>query len=274
MFKRLSPALVVAQVVAILVLFAAPGFAATETSHSYSNQVINGNLSVTGTTTLTGTVNQTGNQAVTGNLSVSGTLGVTGVATFTAKPVLSTATISANGDTITIQDLGNANLVQSEGAQTINGVKTFGSAPVITGGLPAAQIQTGSAKRQLLRYHFAPNVATGTVADGTTYRALLFPGRAGTVTRAGWGCITAPVGGTSTLKILKASSAGNTMLSTATVDPTTLTDNTFTPATLTATGADLAITATQGIYVELVAGTQTTDAVDVEAVIEFEPTDF
>lgn len=231
MFKRLSPALVVAQVVAILVLFAAPGFAATETSHSYSNQVINGNLSVTGTTTLTGAVTHTGNETLTGNLSVSGnttvggTLGVTGAVTLTTP-------------------------------------------------LTAANIQTGSAKRELLTYHFAPNVATGTAADGTTYRALLFPCRAGTVTAAGWGCITAPIGGTSTLKILKASSSGNTMLSTATVDPTTLTNNTFTAATLTGTAADLGVTATQGIYVELVTGTQTTDAVDLSVTIEFEPTDF
>ncbi len=237
MFKRLSPALVVAQVVAILVLFAAPGFAATETSHSFSNQVINGDLSVTGTTTLTGAVNQTGNHAVTGNLSVSGTSAHTGAATF--------------GSTVGIT-----------------------GALSLTVPLTAANIQTGSAKRELLTYHFAPNVATGTAADGTTYRALLFPGRAGTITRAGWGCITAPVGGTSTLKILKASSSGNTMLSTATVDPTTLANNTYTAATLTATGADRGVTATQGVYVELVTGTQTTDAVDLSVTVEFEPTDF
>lgn len=53
-----------------------------------------------------------------------------GIKTFSNAPVLTSATLTANGDTITIQDLGNANIVQSEGAQTINGVKTLGSAPI------------------------------------------------------------------------------------------------------------------------------------------------
>lgn len=272
MFKRLSPALVVAQVVAILVLFAAPGFAATETSHSYSNQVINGNLSVTGTTTLTGAVNQTGNQTVTGNLAVTGTAAITGVATFTAKPVLSTATISANGDTITIQDLGNANLVQTEGTQTINGAKTFSTAPTITGGLTAANIQTGSAKRQVLTARLSPE--TGAAADGTVYRGSLYFGRAGTVTRITYGTGVDPVSGTNVIAVEKGSYSGNTMLSTATVSLNGTTADTGVTATLTATGADLGLTASQPVCCEYNAGTQGTDAEQVFVTVEFEPTDF
>lgn len=41
-----------------------------------------------------------------------------GVRTFSSAPVLSTATITSSGDTITIPDLGNANVVQSATAHT------------------------------------------------------------------------------------------------------------------------------------------------------------
>lgn len=197
----------------------------------------NNNVKVGGNLTVSGTTTHTGAVTNSGNMTVTGTLGVTGATTLSS-------TLAVTG------------------------------AVTLTSPLTAANIQSGSAKRELLTWHFASNVADQTAADGTTYAAMLYPGRAGTVKAAGWGCITAPIGGTSTLKILKASSSGNTMLSTATVDPTTLADNTFTAATLTGTGADLAVTATQGIYVELVTGTQTTDAKDLSVTVEFEPTDF
>lgn len=258
-----------AAVILALLLAAMPAEAASTTTKLKNNLNVTGNLTVGGTSAVTG------NQTFTGNVSVGGTLGVTGVATFTAKPVLSTGTISANGDTITIQDLGNANIVQTEGTQTINGAKTFSTAPTITGGLTAANIQTGSAKRQVFTAYLSPN--TGAAADGTVYRATIFPGRAGTVTRISFGCQTAPTVGTDTLKVLKGSSSGNTMLSTATVDANGLTANQVTTATLTATGADLAIPASGAgscIYCEYSAGTQTVDAIGVTATIEYEPTDF
>jgi len=195
-----------------------------------------------------------------------------GVKTFTNAPVLSSATLTSSSDTITIQDLGNANIVQSEGTQTINGVKTFGSAPTITGGLTAANIQTGSAKRQVIKLVLSPNTAAA--ADSTLYRGLAFPGRAGIVTRVNIGCQVAPTVGTDVIKVLKASSTGATMLSTATFDANTLVANTATLGTLTGTGADLAITATEGIYCEYSAGVQTVDAIDISVTIEFEPTDF
>lgn len=47
-------------------------------------------------------------------------------------PILGANNFIANGDTITVEDLGNANIVQTEGAQTINGVKTLGSTPVLS----------------------------------------------------------------------------------------------------------------------------------------------
>lgn len=185
---------------------------------------------------------------------------------------------SNNNRTYTVPDSGaDANYVMTEGSQTINGAKTFSSAPSITGGLTAANIQSGSAKRELLTWHFAQNVATQTAADGTTYSAILYPGRAGTVKAITFGCVTAPIGGTDTLKVKKGSSGGNTMLNAASLDATTLANNQATAATLTATGADLQVAATganSGIYVEYAAGTQTTDAVDISVTVEFEPNDF
>lgn len=164
--------------------------------------------------------------------------------------------------------------VMTEGSQTINGAKTFSTAPTITGGLTAANIQSGSAKRELLRWTFAQNIATQTCADSTVYSARLFPGRAGVVKAIFFGCKTAPTVGTDTLKVLKGSSSGNTMLSAATFDANTLVADTASAATLTSTTADLALTATQPIYVEYSAGSQTVDAVDLSVTIEYEPTDF
>lgn len=256
-------------------LMAAPSWAASDTTVLKNNFRVLGNLQVDGTSTQTGATTQTGNQTIAGNLAVTGTSALTGVATLTASPVLSSATVTANGDTITIQDLGNANFVQSEGAQTVNGVKTFGSAPVITGGLPAAQIQSGSAKRQVLKITLSP--ITGAAVDSTVYRGMVFPGRAGTITRITVGCQTPPTVGTDVIKLLKGSSAGNTLINAATFDANTLTANQGTAMTLTATGADLGIQASganSGIYAEYSAGTQTVDAIGIDATIEYEPTDF
>jgi hypothetical protein len=195
-----------------------------------------------------------------------------GIQTFTLAPVLTSGTFTTNGDTITIQDLGNANLVQSEGTQTINGAKTFSTAPTITGGLTAANIQTGSAKRELMTATLSPT--TGAAVDTTVYRFTLAPGRAGIVKRVNIMCQLPPTVGTDTIKILKNGSAGNTMLSAASFDANTLTANTATNMTLTATSGDLTLVATDTIYCEYSAGTQTQDAIGVAAVVEFEPTDF
>lgn len=138
--------------------------------------------------------------------------------------------------------------------------------------LTAANIASGSAKREVLRASLSPN--TGAAVDATTYKAMLFFGRAGIVKKITFGAIVPPAGGTCTLKALKATSSGNTMLSAATFDATTLVANTAATPTLTSTSADLAVTATQGIYLEYVGAQSVTDAQTVEAVVEFEPTDF
>lgn len=258
-------------------LVGVPAFAGT--TH-LGDLVLSGDLTVgddqtiTGDTAITGSLSVTGTSLHTGAVTNSSTLTQSGVATFTLAPVLTTGTITANGDTNTIPDLGNASFVMTEGTQTINGTKTFSTAPTITGGLTAANIQTGSAKRQTMVWFPASNVAGGTLADGATYRGYLPIGRAATIKQVNCLCGTVPAGGTNTVKVLKASSSGNTMLSAATFDPTTLTNDTITSPALTATGADLGVTAAQGVYVEWVAGTQTTDGVNCAVSVEYEPTDF
>lgn len=199
------------------------------------------------------------NLYVTGNLTVDGTSTVTG------------ATTQSGNFGVT----GNLTV---GGTSAFTGVATFTAVPVLPAStVTAANIQTGSAKRQLLTYHFASNVADGTAADSTTYRAVLFPGRAGIVKNISFGCVVAPTAGTDTLKVLKGSSGGNTMLNAATYDANTLTANQASVATLTATAADLGVSATganSGIYVEYAAGSQTIDAKDISVTIEYEPTDF
>ena len=137
----------------------------------------------------------------------------------------------------------------------------------ITGKL---QVDDLTATRQVIKVALSPT--TGAAVNSTVYRLLFFPGRAGTVTKVSFGAEVAPIGGTDTLKVLKGSSAGATMLSTATVDATTLVANTATAPALTATAANLAVTATQGIYVEYSQGTTTTAAQDVTVTLEFLPT--
>lgn len=240
--NRLFP-LLLSFVFALLVA-TVPATAAT--TKLKNNLRVTGNLTVDGTSTVTGATTQSGNFAVTGNETVGGTLGVTGASTLT-------------------------------GNTTVGGTLGVTGAVTLTVPLTAANIQTGSAKRQLLTYHFASNVADGTAADSTVYRAVLFPGRAATVKNISFGCVVAPTVGTDSIKVLKGSSSGNTMLSAATFDANTLTANQATAATLTATGADLTVAATganSGIYVEYSAGSQTVDAKDLSVTIEIEPTDF
>ena len=275
MFKKLFPALVVAQVVALLMAFASPGVFAAETTHQSSNQVITGTLSVSGNTTVGGNLTVTGTTSSTGNM--------TGTFTNTGLKVLDTGanhttTIKQNSDEaanriLNVPALGaDAEVVVTVGNQTIAGTKTFSTAPTITGGLTAANIQTGSAKRQSIRVPLAPN--TGTAANSTVYSGSIWFGRAGTVTRITYGTEVDPVSGTNTIKVLKASSAGNTMLNAASVSLNGATANVGQNATLTGTGADLGLTATQSVYCEYSAGTQGAAAKNVAVTIEFEPTDF
>lgn len=240
------------------------------TTNLKSNLYCSGNLTVLGTSTFTGAVTQAGNFTVGGNLAVTGTSLHTGVATFTVAPVLTTATITASGDTYTIPDVGNASFIMSAGAQTKAGVLTLSSAPVITGGLPASQIQTGSAKRQVQTVMLTPS--TGAAADATVYRGIISFKRAGTVTGISYGAAVVPTSGTNVVAVEKNSFSGNTMLNAASV---TLNSATIgQSATLTATGADLALTAEQVITCEYNAGTQDVDAEQVFVTVEFEPTDF
>lgn len=229
-----------------------------------------------------GTINQTG-ATVLGNtsLQINDTAGN------------NTTTIKQNSDeaanrTLNIPPLGaNADMVVTVGDQTIAGNKTLSGntavggtlnvtgAVTLTAPLTAANIQTGSAKRQVFVAYLSPN--TGAAVDSTVYRATIFPGRAGTVTRISSGCQTAPTVGTDTIKVLKGSSAGNTMLNAASFDANTLTANQVTTHTLTGTSADLQIAASGAgscIYCEYSAGVQTVDAIGLEVTVEFEPTDF
>jgi hypothetical protein len=174
--------------------------------------------------------------------------GGTGVATFKYADSVN------NNRTITIPDPGaNATL-----------------ATTAAGSITSANIASGSAKRQVICLRLAPE--TGAAADSTTYSSLAIFNRAGTVTRIGFSAAVPPVGGTNTLEVLKNNTT--TQLSAATFDATTLTAFTTSNATLTGTGADLAMTATDTIHCKYNQGTATTAAEKVAVVIEFEPTDF
>lgn len=122
-----------------------------------------------------------------------------------------------------------------------------------------------SVRTKVIPVFLSPN--TGAAADSTVYRELVFPGKAWTLVGATAGCITAPTVGVCTIKALKGSSSGNTMLSTNTFDATSLTANTASPLTLSAISADLSGTATQGLYLEYSAGAQTVDAVGVSVTV-------
>lgn len=213
---------------------------------------------------------------------------ITGVQTFSSVPIFPTGGITLSGTsyniilkalaavgqatTVTIPDPGQAtaNVVLSAGTQTLAGTYTFSNPPTITGGLTAANIQTGSAKRQVLRVQLSP--VTGAAADSTTYAGLCSFGRAGAVKRISFVCHVAPTVGTDTIEVLKNNTT--TLLNAATYDANSLTADTVATATLTATTSDLSLAATDVIRCKYNAGSQTVDAQDVTAIIEFEPTDF
>lgn len=110
-------------------------------------------------------------------------------------------------------------------------------------------------------------------ANATTYYAYIYPGHAGTVQSIRWATNVNPISGTNTIQVNKGSSAGASMLSTATVSLNGATSGTIQSGTLTATPANLSITATQGIYCAYVAGTQGAAAQDVTVFVDFNKTD-
>lgn len=162
---------------------------------------------------------------------------------------------------------------------------------VTTRGLATCAVQTGVAagdrlvvaatdgvlmkekglKRMYLTGQFSAAASSGIIADGATHAFSIFPGIAGTVKRISCNAAVFPGDGTSTIKILKAATNGNTMLSTASVDPATKTSLTGFDFTLTSTAADLALTATQLIYCEFVCGTVTNQPAAVTITVEYEP---
>lgn len=195
---------------------------------------------------------------VDGGTSISGVVALPGAVSVGSLTSTSAVNVTSGGLIVTA-----GGLTVSAGAVSV---------PSITASTPIVNASIGNgAKRQILQ--FAVN-GGASCADSTTYQCLLIPGRAGIVKAINFVAATPPVGGTDTLIVKKGSSAGNTMLSAASVDATTLVANTVLPGTLTATSADLAITATQPIYVSYVSGVQTTDAINMNIQIEFEPNDF
>lgn len=160
-----------------------------------------------------------------------------------------------------------------------SGNATIGGTLAVTGALsltvPLTNANIGNAaKRWVVPFSFNSG---GTLADSTTYRAWVVPGRAGSVKRIVLIAGTPTVGGTNTFKVLKGSSSGTTMLSAASYDPVGLTANQASAMTLTATSADLAVTASganSGVYFEYAAGVQTTDAINVGGMVEFEADDY
>ena len=183
----------------------------------------------------------------------------------TGKATIKYVDSVANSRTYTYPDAGaNANIILSEGAKTINGAITLGTP------LTKANVND-SVKKVFLFARLSPE--TGAAADSTVYKALIPVGRAFTVTAIKFVAETPPAGGTDTLKVLKGSSSGNTMLNAASFDATTLVANTISAGTLTSTGADLAVNTTTPIYAEYSQGSATTDAAQVGCVIEGEMTD-
>lgn len=186
--------------------------------------------------------------------------------TFT-KPVTFSSTVATSG----AQAVG--------GALSVTGNATVGGTLGVTGALsltvPLTNANIGNAaKRWVVPFSFN---AGGALADSTTYRTWVVPGRAGSVKRIVLIAGTPTVGGTNTFKVLKGSSSGNTMLSAASYDPVGLTANQASAMTLTATSADLAVAASganSGVYLEYAAGSQSTDAINVGGAVEFEADDY
>lgn len=235
---------------ALLVILAMAGSASAQSVSTFTKGLkVKGGLTV-----VSGAVALPSGVALSaGSLSTTGA--ISGGSTITAA---SGMTVTSGGLTVTA-----GGLTVSAGAVAVPSLS-------VTTPITNANIGNG-AKRQILQ--FVANNG-GSCADSTTYSALLIPGRAGVVKAIKFVSATPPVDGTDILLVKKGSSSGNTMLSAASVDATTMVANTVLSGTLTATSADLAVTATQPIYVAYTSGVQTTDAVGVGIQIEFEPDDY
>lgn len=150
---------------------------------------------------------------------------------------------------------------------------TITTGPV--GSIATVVSTTGNANGQVAKAkEFDVNIGPGqALANSTTFSYVVAPGRAGTVTLLSLAALVKPAGGTNTLAIKK--NNGNTMLSTATFDPTTIgANNVSQPLTLTSTAADLTLTATDTITVIYTSGVQTTAAQAPTLTIEMLPTDY
>lgn len=221
---------------------------------------IGGDLAVTGNETVGGTLAVTGASTLTGNVAAAGTLAVTGASTLTGN-VTAAGTLAVTGaSTLT----GN---VTASGTLGVTGATTLSSTLAVTGACTFSTPLTVAQVNSAIESKIIAVPIVGTIADGTTYTLLVAPGRAGTVTKISIAAVTKPAGGTNTVEVLK--NGTTTMLVAATFDPTTITTDLVSQAlSLTATGADLALVATDVIKIVWTAGTQTTDAVAPVITIE------
>lgn len=159
-----------------------------------------------------------------------------------------------NFDNMTIGDVPVANLPVNKGDQSIAGNLWVGGT-----------VLAGSSENETENLSIS-----GALADGSTNKVLFTPGRAGTIKAIKVACAVPPASGTNTLKVRK--NGATTLISTASIDPTTLVAYVATALTLSGTAASLAFTATDTIELELVAGTQGTAMVAPSAQIEWQPT--
>lgn len=174
-----------------------------------------------------------------------------------------TVTTPSAARTYTIPDAGaSASFVMTEGAQTINGVKTFGT-PIVSASINAA------IKKKLITVPFR-GLAVQALDDSTVFTQLVTPGRAGTLTQVSIAAITPPIGGTNTVAVLK---NDTTAMLAANFDPTTLTTVVASKPALHGTAGNLAFTSTDTISIVWTAGVQTTDAVAPTVTLEVELTD-
>lgn len=136
----------------------------------------------------------------------------------------------------------------------------------------SGSIAASGLNNSVRRKVFTIPVVNGTIADSGVYTVTMPVMRAGTVTAIKASIGTAIVGGTSTVAITK--NGSTTLLSTATVDPTSFAANTATTLTLSGTAANLAFAAGDVIKIVHTAGTQTTDGVGEGIAVEYATTDF
>lgn len=167
----------------------------------------------------------------------------------------------------------HAGPVVNSGATTLTGNTSVGGTLSVTGAVSlTVPLTAANANNSLSKKVFTIPVVNGTIADAGVYTVTVPVMRAGTVTGIKATIGTVITGGTNTVAITK--NGSTTLLSTATVDPTTFAANTATSLTLTGTGASLAFAAGDVIKIVHTAGTQTQDGVGEGFAIEYATTDF